>query len=44
MKLNDIIKGAMVGMLALSLTSCEEFLNRPTEDNYNVDNFYLNDE
>lgn len=31
-------------MLAMGLTSCEEFLNRPTEDNYNVDNFYKNDE
>lgn len=44
MKLNNIIKGVMVGMLAMSLVSCEDFLNRPTEDNYNVDNFYQNDE
>lgn len=43
MKLNDIIKGVMVGLLALGLTSCEEFLNRPTEDNYNTANFYAND-
>lgn len=28
----------------MGLGSCQEFLNRPTEDNYNVDNFYLNDE
>jgi hypothetical protein len=27
----------------LSMASCEDFLNRPTEDNYNVDNFYQND-
>ena len=34
----------MVGVLALSMASCQDFLNRPTEDNYNVDNFYKNDE
>ena len=34
----------MVGVLALSMVSCEDFLNRPTEDNYNVDNFYKTDE
>jgi hypothetical protein len=25
------------------MASCEDFLTRPTEDNYNVDNFYQND-
>ena len=44
MKLNNIFKGVMVGALALSMTSCQDFLNRPTEDNYNVDNFYQNDD
>ena len=44
MKLSNIFKGAMVGVLALSMASCQDFLNRPTEDNYNVDNFYKNDE
>ncbi len=44
MKINNILKGAMVGVLALGLASCQDFLNRPTEDNYNVDNFYKNDE
>ena len=34
----------MVGVLALSMVSCEDFLNRPTEDNYNVDNFYKTDD
>ena len=43
MKIKNIFKGAMVGVLALSMVSCEDFLNRPTEDNYNVDNFYKND-
>jgi hypothetical protein len=31
-------------MLALGTTSCEEFLDRPAEDNYNAGNFYQNDE
>ena len=44
MKLQNIFKGAMVGVLALSMASCQDFLNRPTEDNYNVDNFYKTDE
>ena len=44
MKLNNIFKGAIAGVLALSLVSCQDFLNRPTEDGYNVDNFYQNDE
>lgn len=44
MKINNIFKGVMVGAAALCLASCQDFLNRPTEDNYNVDNFYQNDE
>lgn len=44
MKINNIIKGMMVGVLALGLSSCQEFLNRPAEDNYNTANFYQNDE
>ena len=28
----------------LTLASCEKFLDRPTEDNYNVNNFYKNDQ
>ena len=43
MKLSNIFKGAIAGALALSLFSCQDFLNRPTEDGYNVDNFYKND-
>lgn len=44
MKLKNIYKGMMVGVLALGLSSCQDFLNRPAEDNYNTANFYLNDE
>ena len=41
MKLN-IKKLAFVSLLGLSLTSCEDFLNKPTEDSYNLDNYYQN--
>ena len=44
MKLENIFKGAMVGILALSMSSCQDFLNRPVEDSYNVSNFYKTDE
>ncbi len=40
MKLHHIKSLALVGLLGCGLTSCEDFLNRPTEDSYNVDNFY----
>lgn len=33
-----------VAIVSLALTACSEFLNRPGEDSYNKDNFYLNDE
>ncbi len=39
----NIMKIAIAGVLAMGLVSCDEFLNRPAEDNYNVDNFYQND-
>ncbi len=42
--MKNIFKAVMVGVLALSLASCEDFLNRPAEDNYNTSNFYQNDE
>ena len=44
MKLNNIIKGVMAGVLALGFCSCQDFLNRPGEDNYNTSNFYQNDD
>lgn len=43
MKLINIFKGLSAAAVALSLVSCEDFLNRPSEDNYNVDNFYKDD-
>ena len=44
MKFNRIFKFMFAGALALSLSSCSGFLNRPNEDSYNTANFYLNDE
>ncbi len=42
--MKNIFKLVMVGLLALSLASCEDFLHRPNVDNYNTSNFYQNDE
>ena len=44
MKLNNIKYWAFAAVLGMGATSCEDFLDRPTEDNYNVSNFYQNDE
>ena len=42
--MNNIFKSILATVLVISVNSCGEFLNRPTIDNYNVDNFYKNDE
>lgn len=34
---------ALMAVAGLSLSACDDFLDRPVEDNYNVDNFYQND-
>nr|WKF20908.1 starch binding protein SusD [Bacteroidota bacterium] len=34
---------AAVAVTAMGMASCEDFLDRPSEDNYNADNFYTND-
>lgn len=44
MKLNKIKYAATAVLLGLSLTACDDFLDRPVEDNYNVDNYYNSDE
>ncbi|MBO7623399.1 MAG: RagB/SusD family nutrient uptake outer membrane protein, partial [Bacteroidales bacterium] len=44
MKISNMMKGLAVATAVFALTSCEGFLNRPNEDNYNVDNFYKTDE
>ena len=44
MKLRNIIKGALLGVLALGTVSCADFLHRPVEDGYNTSIFYTTDE
>lgn len=41
---NIIIKTLIVSVMLLLMSGCEDFLNRPTEDNYTVDSFYQTDE
>lgn len=44
MKFNKYIGIVCLATMGLSLSSCDDFLNRPSEDSYNVDNFYQNDQ
>ena len=44
MNMKNMYKGFAIIAAVLAFASCEKFLNRPTEDNYNVDNFYQNDQ
>ena len=40
MKLTNIKYTAAAVVTALTMSACEDFLDRPTEDSYNTDNFY----
>jgi len=42
--MKNIIKVICLSSIVLLGVSCEDFLNRPPEDGYNVDNFYQTDE
>lgn len=42
--LNSIKYACLAGALGISFSSCNDFLDRPNEDNYNVDTFYTTDE
>ncbi|WP_025725788.1 MULTISPECIES: RagB/SusD family nutrient uptake outer membrane protein [Bacteroides] len=44
MKFSNIKYGMFAAILALGITSCEDFLDRPTEDSYNTDNYYQTDD
>ena len=44
MKLSNIKYMAVAAVASVTLTACEDFLDRPSEDTYNVDNFYKTDE
>lgn len=43
MKLKNIKYLACAAMLGFAMTSCDDFLDRPIEDNYNLDNYYSSD-
>ena len=43
MKINTIKYWALAALFGVGATACEDFLDRPTEDNYNESNFYQND-
>ena len=44
MKMKNSMKYIAFVAAVLALASCSKFLERPTEDNYNVDNFYKTDQ
>lgn len=44
MKFNNIKYLALSAVLGFNMSSCDDFLNRPAEDSYNVDNFYQNED
>src|SRR5574344_1106010 len=43
MKINKIKYATVALLIGLSTTSCESFLDRPVEDNYNTENYYESD-
>lgn len=44
MKITRIYKTWILSLVLVAATSCEDFLHRPTEDAYNIDNFYQTNE
>lgn len=44
MKLNNFKHATAAILIGLSLTACDDFLDRPVEDNYNIENYYSSDE
>lgn len=43
MKTKNIKYVALALMLSIGFTSCDDFLDKPVEDNYNSDNYYQSD-
>lgn len=43
MKINNLKYCLAVAVASFGLTACDDFLDRPTEDNYTVNNYYKND-
>ncbi|MBQ7420255.1 MAG: RagB/SusD family nutrient uptake outer membrane protein [Prevotella sp.] len=44
MKLSNIKYMSVAALFGLAVTSCSEFLEKPNEDGYNVDNYYQTDD
>ena len=44
MKLNKILYTVLALAFGSTLTSCEDFLDRPNEDSYNDGNYFQNDD
>lgn len=44
MKLYQFKSIACIGLLGLALTSCENYLDKPTEDGFDTSNYYSNDD
>ena len=44
MKIEGIKNLVMIFLVAIGFVSCDDFLDRPTEDTYTIDSFYQNDE
>ncbi|WP_430933974.1 RagB/SusD family nutrient uptake outer membrane protein [Saccharicrinis sp. 156] len=44
MKIEGIKNIVMVFLVAIGFVSCDDFLDRPTEDTYTIDSFYQNDD
>lgn len=44
MKLKGIKYFAVLGLVGLSMTSCDDFLDKPAEDSYNTENYYTSDD
>ena len=44
MKFNHLKYGVLAMALTFGVSSCEDFLDRPTIDSYNTDNYYLTDD
>lgn len=43
MNIKNLKYVAAAMLLSVSMTSCEDFLDRPVEDNYNTENYYTDD-
>ena len=44
MKFNQLKYSVLAVALSFGISSCEDFLDRPTVDSYNTDNYYLTDD